>query len=285
MTDLLQVLTDTLRRLNLQSLLDILIIAGLFYWLLLLLRRTTAMALLRGAAIVFIVAFIFGRLLDLRVLNWLVRNSLTGLLIATPIIFQPELRRALERLGRTTAHSFLARPYYRRVVDVIAEVSGRLAGQRVGALIVIERETGLEAYLDTGTRLEALISSPLLEAIFQHGSPLHDGAVIIRGDRIVAASCMLPLSERAVPGHVGARHRAALGITEQTDALSVLISEETGEIGLAANGRLLPTLDVVRLRSFLLGLLSATTERDVWLEAGREPTGAAGLAIREGKSR
>lgn len=285
MMEFVRTVGHTLQQLDMRSLLDILIIAGLFYWLLLLLRRTTAMALLRGAAIVLTLAVVLSHLFELRVLTWLLRNSFTGLLIAVPIIFQPEIRRALERLGRTSARGLLVRPDYRAVIDMVVETATHLARQRIGALIVIERETGLEEFLDTGTRLDAAVSADLLEAIFQHTSPLHDGAVIIRDNRIMAAGCMLPLSAGPVPVHVGTRHRAGLGITEQSDAISIIVSEETGQIGLAANGRLIPDLDPVRLRAFLRGLLSAATVRESWEQATAAQENAATLPIGEGERR
>ena len=256
MSDFLSGLKDTFGEMDARSVFDILLIAAIFYWVLLLLRGTTAMTLLRGFAILLIAAFILASLFDLRVVRFLLRNSLIGLAVAIPIIFQPELRRALERLGRAGLRAWAGRPGYDVLIDVVADAALGLAERRHGALMVLERDTGLKDYIDTGIRVDARPSTELLEGIFFPRSPLHDGAVILRQDRVVAAACTLPLSEDSGGGRMGLRHRAALGITERTDAISVVVSEETGEIALAASGRLLPRLDETRLRATLSSLLS-----------------------------
>jgi diadenylate cyclase len=256
MSEFLQNIRDTLGELDARSVFDILLIAAIFYSVLLLLRGTIAMTLLRGFAILLIAASILASLFDLRVLNFLLRNSVIGLAVAIPIIFQPELRRALERLGRAGVRAWLGRPGYDALIDVIAEASRGLAERRHGALMVLERDTGLKDYIDTGVRVDATPSAELLEGIFFPRSPLHDGAVILRENRVVAAACTLPLSEDSFGGRVGLRHRAAMGITERTDAISVVVSEETGEIAVAANGRLVPRLDEARLKATLASLLS-----------------------------
>ncbi len=259
MEELLDTIGENLSRLDVRSVVDILLIAAFAYWVLLLLRGTTAMAVLRGIAIVLIGAFVLARVLDLRVLNFLLRNSLIGLLIAIPIVFQPELRRALERVGRTGRRAWMGRPSYDVVVDAVTDAAANLSRQRHGALIVLERETGLEDYIDTGVRVDAAPSAELLEGIFFPNSPLHDGAVILRENRVVAAGCTLPLAEDVGPGYMGGymgtRHRAALGITEDTDAVSVVVSEETGYISVASDGRMLHRLDEGRLWATLASIL------------------------------
>jgi len=255
MEGLLDFLRENLGRLEARSVVDIILIAAVIYWVLLIIRGTTAMSVLRGAAIVLIVAFALARVLDLPVLRFLLRNSLIGLLIAIPIIFQPELRRALERLGRTGRRAWSGRPGYDVIIDTIAEAAGNLSQRRHGALLVLERETGLEDYIDTGVRVDAAPSAELLEGMFFPNSPLHDGAVILRENRVVAAACTLPLAEDSRRGQMGTRHRAALGITESTDAVSVVVSEETGEICVASNGRMLQRLDRTRLRPTLVSIL------------------------------
>jgi diadenylate cyclase len=247
---------DTLGRLDALAVLDIVIIAFVFYWALLLFRGTTAMTLLRGAAIILIAAFLLGRVLDLRVLNFVLRNSLTGVIIAIPIIFQPEIRRALERVGRTGFRVWPGRTSYEGVVDAVSETALYLARQQHGAIMVLERETGLQEYIDTGVRLDAATSAELLEDLFYPNSPLHDGAVILRAERVVAASCTLPLSENRLPPEMSTRHRAGLGITERSDAVSVVVSEETGQISLAADGRMYTRLDEGRLRGLLYRLMA-----------------------------
>jgi diadenylate cyclase len=244
------------------SVIDILSIALLIYLLLLLFKGTTAMSLIRGILVVGVAMVILVQILDLTVLNWLLRNSFPALLIAIPIIFQSEIRRFLERIGRTSRWPWPGRALYEEVVDTIADGALYLADKQHGAIVVIERETGLEDYIDTGVKMDATASNQLLRTIFFPNSPLHDGAVIIRENRIVAASCTLPLSDRLDGGFQGTRHRAALGITERTDAVSVVVSEETGQISIAANGRMISNLDGPRLRGILRSLLFPSTELD-----------------------
>jgi diadenylate cyclase len=276
--EFLRTFVDTLREIDARSALDILLIACLFYALLAVLRGTTAMALLRGGAIVFIALFLVAGTLNLTVVNWLLRNLLTGALVAVAIVFQPEIRRALERVGRTRVPALRPRPSEEGLVDALVEGCRQLASRRHGALIVLERETGLEDFIATGRRLDATPSGELLATIFWRNAPLHDGAVIIRGDRIAAAGCTLPLSEAALDGHIGTRHRAGLGITEGTDAVAVIVSEETGEVSVASNGRLVTRLDDERLRVLLAGLLGPEgggarrlrRATRAWLRARRE---------------
>ena len=257
----LDTIRESLSRFDARAVVDILLIAAIIYWVLLLLRGTTAMSALRGIAFVFIGAFVLARLFNLRVLSFLLQNSLIALLIVIPIVFQPELRRALERLGRTGRRAWLGRPGYDSVVDAVTGAAANLSRQRHGALIVLERETGLEDYIDTGVRVDAAPSVELLEGIFFPNSPLHDGAVILRENRVVAAACTLPLAEESGKGLMGTRHRAALGISERSDAISVVVSEETGQISVASNGRMSRRLDAVRLRATLQSILGGAWPR------------------------
>jgi len=204
---------EALRQFEPASAIDILIIGAIIFLALLLMRGTTGVQLLRGVVILLLVAVGLVRFFDLKVLEWVMRNSLPAILIAIPIIFQPEIRRFLERLGRTGRFGWGLRPTYDTVLDVVIEAAESLSRERHGGLLVLERETGLEEYADTGIRLDATPSAELLEGLFYPNSPLHDGAVILRGNRVVAASCTLPLSGRLSRGHLGTRHRAALGIT------------------------------------------------------------------------
>jgi diadenylate cyclase len=244
------------------SIIDILSIAILIYLALLLLKGTTAMSLLRGIVIVVVGVVIVAQLLELTVLDWLLRNSFPALLIAIPIIFQSEIRRFLERVGRTSRWPWPGRALYEGVVDTVADASLSLAEKRHGAIIVLERETGLEEYIDTGLKLNAECSAALLLSIFFPNSALHDGAVIVREDRALAASCTLPLSDRTDSGFHGTRHRAALGVAERTDAIAVVVSEETGQISIAANGRIISNLDGPRLRGILRSLLLPSVDMD-----------------------
>ena len=245
---------DVLSRIDPIDLLDIFLIALLIYWAFLLLRGTPAIALLRGAAIILIAIVFLARALNLEVLDFVIRNSLTGLIIAVPIIFQPEIRRALERVGRT---GIWTRPPYQDVIDTISKTATDLSMRRHGALIVFERETGLQTFVDSGVAVDAVPTAELLEGIFYPNAPLHDGAVILRENRVVAAGCTLPLSETRLSGEMGLRHRAGLGVTEGTDAVSLVISEESGAIALAADGRLFANLDEGRMRGLLVRLLES----------------------------
>ena len=247
-----------LSRLDAWSVLDILIVAIIYYWILASLQGTRAIQLLWG--VVLLALFLVGvsSVFQLTTLRWLVQNAIPALLIAIPVIFQPELRRVLERLGRTgglvNRPVGIPRQSLVRTVDEICEACTRLSERRMGSLIVLERGTGLQDYIDTGLPVDSLVSAPMLLTIFFPNNPLHDGAVIVRGDRLVAATCILPLSENPSGEDLGTRHRAALGITEQTDAVSIVISEETGIISLATNGRLVRRLDGSRLKNTLLRL-------------------------------
>lgn len=251
---------DVLARFNISAVIDILIVSLSIYWLLLLVRGTTAMTVLRGVGVLLAGAFLLSRVFDLAMINWILRNSLAGLVVGMLIIFQPEIRRALERLGRTGLRSFLRREERQDALQAIVRASMQLARQSIGALIVIERETGLQEVIDTGVPVNATLSVELLASIFPESSPLHDGAVVVRIDRIVAAGCTLPLSEAPLPAEYGMRHRAAVGITERTDAVVVVVSEERGEVALCSNGRMVPGLDEARLSRQLHRLFDLDVE-------------------------
>ncbi|MBI2909662.1 MAG: TIGR00159 family protein [Chloroflexi bacterium] len=262
MSDLLVTVGATLGRLDARGVLDILIIASIFYWLLLLLRRTTAMSLLRGIVIILVVGFVLSNALQLTMVGWILRNSVTGLLVAIPILFQPELRRALESVGRTGFRRWVEGSAWERMIDTVIEAARILSERRYGAILVLERETGLKEYIGTGIEMDATASVELLLSIFFPNSALHDGAVIIRGDRIIAAACVLPLSENvSATAPWGTRHRAAIGITERTDATSIVISEETGNISLCTSGRIVTRLDEARLRRVLTALYRVPATR------------------------
>ena len=255
MNELADSLRDNFRQLDATAALDIFLIWLLLFSVLLLLRGTTAMSVVRGATILLIGAFLLGRIFDLRVLNFLLRNSFLGLLIALPVIFQAEIRRALERVGRTGARAFGGSLGYDDTIDAVSEAAVDMGKRKIGALIVLDRETGLQEYAEKGIAVDALPSAELLEGIFFPNSPLHDGAVVLRGHRVVAAGVTLPLSENTLPGELGTRHRAGLGITEHTDAVSLVVSEETGAVSVAADGRMYTRLDEARLRALLERLL------------------------------
>ena len=250
------------RLLDVRALVDILVVSIIIYWLLWVAQGTRATQLLRGIVILVAVIFFLANTLQLTTFNWLLNKIWPALLVAIPIIFQPELRRALEQLGHTG--SWLRPPFQavtpqdalNRMVDEIVRASVQLSRQRFGALMVIERETGLQDYADRGVPIDGDLTRQLLITIFFPNSPLHDAAVLIRDDRIVAASVVLPLTDNiSATGQLGTRHRAGIGITEESDALAVVISEETGQMSVAHNGRLIRNLDQDRLRRVLRSLL------------------------------
>ncbi|MFN8524503.1 MAG: diadenylate cyclase CdaA [Chloroflexota bacterium] len=254
MESLLRAVTAAVAQLEWRSAIDIFVVAIILYWLLTLIQGTTAMMLVRGIVTLLLVGTVLSNVLNLTVLSWLLRNSIPALIVAVPILFQPELRRALEQIGRAGGWlphpSNLSSPAH--IIDVIAVASRRLSERRWGALIVLERETPLGEFADTGVLIDGTLSVELLLNIFFPNSPLHDGAVIIRGDRLIAAGTVLPLSDiHGTAVHFGTRHRAALGITERTDALTIVVSEETGRISVGNGGRLSPSLDESKLRASL----------------------------------
>jgi diadenylate cyclase len=256
-----------LSRLDYTQVIDVLIVALIFYLAFLAIRGTRAVQLLWGVGLVLFVLVTVSSFFQLTSLNWLIKNSIPALLVGIPVIFQPELRRIFERLGR--AGGMVALPFTSEngdpelsTIDEIARACARLAERRHGALIILERNTGLQDYVDTGVRLDALISAEMLVTVFFPNTPLHDGAVIVRGNHVCAASCILPLAE-AIPDYpkLGTRHRAAVGITEDTDALAIVVSEQTGTISLGQGGRLTRSLDEVRLKNVLLTIYHPRSEK------------------------
>ena len=256
-------ISDVLGRIDAAALVDMAILFAAIYWALLLIRGTTAMSVLRGVGVLLIGAFALSRLFDLVAINWILSNAVTGLLIAMVVIFQPEIRRALEQLGRTGLRSPLRAHQRRDVLDIVVRGTSQLTRQRRGALIVLERETGLQDVIDTGIPVDATLSAEMLLSVFLSSSPLHDGAVLVQGDRIVAAGCTLPLSEATLPPEYGLRHRAAIGLTERTDAVVVVVSEERGVMALSAGGRITPPLDEGRMSRQLRRLFSVPADEDL----------------------
>jgi diadenylate cyclase len=267
MAGFIETILLTLSRLDLRSIVDILIVAGIVYWILNLIRGTTAVALVRGVFTLIVLAAVLGNVFDLVVLSWVLRNSIPAMLVSIPILFQPELRRALERLGRSNRLFALGGPNDDavRALEQLAIACRRLADRKWGALIVLERETGLGEYVDTGVEIDGVISVDFIMSIFYPNAPLHDGAVVVRGDRVVAAACLLPLTETLLTDqHMGTRHRAGVGITERTDAISIIVSEETGVISLANSGRIVRNLDESKLKK-ILPALYRPPKAAIWL--------------------
>ncbi|HTC63982.1 MAG TPA: diadenylate cyclase CdaA [Candidatus Saccharimonadales bacterium] len=226
----------SLARLNLRAALDILIIAVFIYFLLKLLRGTRAVQMLVGIALLF--AFYRGaQWARLEMVEWLLTTLLPYIAIALIILFQPEIRRALSRVGRNLSMISFASRNPKGTYDDIVMAAEYFSQNRIGALVVVERQAGLRTYIESGIPLDAKLSYDLLLSIFRPGSPLHDGAVIVEGSRVAAAGCFLPLSlNPMISKQLGTRHRAAIGITEDSDCLVVLVSEETGSISVASAG-------------------------------------------------
>jgi len=249
-------------------LLDILLVTVLVYQLLLLIRGTRAVQLVLGLAVLFIL-YAVSRLLGLVTLNWILSYVGIVIPIAFLILFQPELRRMLEQLGRGGPLTALGGPLGReeaiRLVTDVARAARVLSIRRQGALVVLERNTGLTDVVETGIKVDAAVTVPLLLTIFYPNTPLHDGAVLIRGNRVLAAACLLPLSENpSLSKTLGTRHRAALGISEQTDAVTVIVSGESGTISVAYEGQLRRGLSEEELKVHLLALFTPPARPPHW---------------------
>ena len=255
-------------RIRITDLLDILIVAVIIYELLLLTRHTRGSALLKGLFLLLIIS-ILSNLFGFVSLNWLLRAILQNGAIVLVILFQPELRKALERMGSSRVFRKGGRKSLDEerdtIISEIIQTIMDLSKRRVGALIVFEQQTGLQDVIETGTRLNAEISAPLLENIFEPNTPLHDGAVVIRDDMIEAAACILPLAEASgVSRELGTRHRAAVGISENTDAIVIVVSEETGVISMAQDGVLTRPMTSHDLHALLKKLYS---DRSTWVSS------------------
>ncbi len=252
------------------TIIDILLVSYVIYKLIMLLRGTRAIQLLKGIMVI-VAAWLLSTFLELRTLQFLMSQAFTYGVLAIIIIFQPELRRALEQLGSgrlfSRTHAFADDQAVSQLVTEINKAAQYMAKRRIGALIVIERNTGLSDYIETGTEITGKVSSELLINIFIPNTPLHDGAVIIRKNSVMAAGCYLPLSENpSIDKDLGTRHRAAIGMSEVSDAVSVVISEETGMISLAINGELYRDLKEEVLKEYLTAHLQpmVKTNHSLW---------------------
>ncbi|MBM7839340.1 diadenylate cyclase [Alkalihalobacillus xiaoxiensis] len=254
---------------------DILLVTYVVYKLIMIIRGTRAVQLVKGIAAIFIVWFV-SSFLGLSTLEFITRQTATFGLLAIIIIFQPELRRGLEQLGRSrlfSSRSISKNEAIQPTIDALMKASVYMGKRRIGALISIERETGLNDYAETGIAMHANVSSELLINIFIPNTPLHDGAVVLKNDKILAAGCYLPLSEdSSISKELGTRHRAALGVSEVTDAITLIISEETGAISLSKRGTLYRELTKEQLRDLLEQnlLKAATTSDNRWQWGGKK---------------
>lgn len=239
-----------------RDLVDIALVSLLIYEVLKLIRGTRAVQMAFGGALA-VGLFYLSNIIQLETVNWLIRNMVGYVVFAAIVLFQSDIRRALAHLGRAPFFRYLATTEtIDETVEEIAVAAGMLAGQRVGAIVVVEREIGLRNYVEGGIPLDATISYDLLVTIFQPGSPLHDGAVIIQENRIAAAACFLPLTVNPqLSKDLGTRHRAAIGLTEENDSIAVVVSEETGGTSLVLEGRIERQLTPDQLRARLRQLL------------------------------
>ena len=258
-----QFLSSILDQVTLATILDIGITALLIYWLFSLIRGTSAVRLVIGVTVLFLV-YVAARLLALELLTQILETGAVVGLFALVVIFQPELRRALDRIGRVGSLGWLVSAESRTaelVAHEVARAAAALSAEGHGALIVIERETGLEQIAESGVMIHGDLSADLLRTIFSPKSPLHDGAVIVRGTRIVAAGAVLPLSETTIHAErFGTRHRAALGTTEQTDAIVIVVSEENGQISYVQRARIVRNLNEGQLTRAIKGLLEPSPD-------------------------
>ena len=253
----INIIIKTIKDINFISVVDILVVSYVFYKIYVLIKETRAEQLLKGIVFIFLLIPV-SEFLHLSVLNWILNKTLPTAVLIIVIIFQPEIRRALEKIGRSTFEKHIIEDDKVReeVITQIVNAVDNLSKDKTGALIVIEQQTGLGEIINTGIKLDAIITSALLENIFVINTPLHDGATIIRDDRIVTAGCVLPLTDNnSIDKKLGTRHRAAIGISENSDALTIVVSEETGTISLAVNGRLTRNYDKDKLKDILIKIM------------------------------
>jgi diadenylate cyclase len=261
------------QRMNWLSIVDILLVTAIFYTILIIVKDTQAIVLLRGVILLLILMSLLASLGNLPAFSWLVSSTLPALLLAVPVIFAPEIRRALEKLGRAGSstnlfsRSSVSGEAMDEIITAIVTASKRLSIRKHGALIVLQRSDSLSDYVKSGVTMDARVAPELLIQIFYPNTPLHDGAVIISGTVIRAASCVMPLSAsgiltRSPERQMGLRHRAALGTSEATDAIVIVVSEETGSISIAHGGRMIRRLDSERLENILKAFFRPTDEKN-----------------------
>jgi len=275
LSNLLSDLFFIFQRLDWMSILDIALVTAIFFAILSLLRDTQAMVLLRGVLFLIVLISLLTSLEVLPAFSWLMRTTLPALLLAVPVIFAPEIRRALERLGRAgdLISTGRGRDTTRDTISAVVSAVARLSSRQHGALIVMQRHDDLEDFVKTGVSMQSIVTPEILLQIFYPNTPLHDGAVIIHREKIFAASCVLPLSSSGIltsspERQMGLRHRAALGISEISDAIVVVVSEETGTITVVHGGRMIRRLDPERLESILRAFFYPSQEdtgiRGLW---------------------
>lgn len=252
---------DLFTQLRWRDFIDIAVIAMGIYWIIHLIRGTRAVQMLLGLMVLFLTYFA-SRAFELYTLNWMLDNFLSSIILVIVVLFQSDIRRALTEVGRGSLLGMGGRIPYGQVLEEVTKAAVSVAGRNIGALIVLEREVGLNEYIEVGTRLDARVSKELIVSIFLPTSPIHDGALVIQRGRITAAGCFLPLTTSPnVSKSLGTRHRAAIGLTEETDAVVVVVSEEEGRISLVREGRLIRDLDASTLRAALQPLFAPPLPR------------------------
>ena len=270
MTNLLNNILFIFQRLDWLSVIDILLVTLIFFGVLYLVRDTHAMMLLRGIILILVLVALLTSLANLPAFSWLVRTALPALVLAIPVVFAPEIRRALERIGRAgtffRASNKNASEEMQQTIQAVVAAAARLSARQHGALIILERFDRLDEFVRSGVILQSDVNPEMLMQIFYPNTPLHDGAAIISGKKIVAAACVMPLSAsgiltRSPERQMGLRHRAALGISEVTDAIAVVVSEQTGAISIAHAGRIIRRLDVERLENILIAFYNPQKSR------------------------
>ena len=270
MTEFLNNILFIFQRLNWLGIIDILLVTLIFFGVLYLVRDTQAMILLRGIIVILVLVALLTSLVNLPALSWLIRTVLPAMVVAIPVIFAPELRRALERIGRAGTFFRIsnksASQEIQQTIQAVVAAAARLSARQHGALIILERFDHLDEYIRTGVMIQSDVTPELLLQIFYPNTPLHDGAVIISGNKIFAAACVMPLSSsgilaRSPERQMGLRHRAAVGISEVSDSIAVVVSEETGAISIAHAGRIIRRLDVERLENILVAFYNPDKAR------------------------
>lgn len=251
---------EVIKQIRWQDIFDIALVTIIFYRLLLILKGTKAAKMLLGLVVLLLVSF-GSRYFEFYTMDWLIQSFLSQLVIALIVLFQPEIRRVLAHMGEAKLFQTFASAEGLKSIEEIVRAAVSLASRRIGAIIVIERETSLQEYIEIGIQLDAKVSNELLLSIFHPSSPMHDGAVILRNNRIVAAGCFLPITlEKELSKSLGTRHRAGVGVTVETDAVVIIVSEETGSISLAIDGRLYTSLNMSGLRDDLTDIFMKKKE-------------------------
>ena len=278
----MEVILDFIR-LHLKAAFEIALLAAVIYYFLLLFRGTRGAAVFMGFAITLLIITGLTRIFELDVMNFILSRVLAFLAIAVLVIFQPELRRALAQLG--SQRFFSSSRQRGELIDVLVETARSLAQKRCGALMAVEREIGFRGMTETGVAVDAKATTELLTTIFMPNTPLHDGGVVLRGDRVVAAGCVFPLTQQhGLSTQLGMRHRAAIGLSEETDAIVIVVIEETGTVAAAHRGHLLQGLDAEGLRAFLSSTLAPGARSANWFVDGMRRAIASVFSFRAGAS-